>query len=161
MGITHHDCLTVAGTIVSAKLNVTGTTHYSGQFEATATNQISRFTKISVAGTTSISGKLIATGAGKPSRVKEVLIAAGSSVGLKTVAAASSGSVTVLTNKAVGSSRIFLTPITTTQYPNLSFSAYVSTVASGSSFTIKLMRLQTAGTRATASGRVAWWILNV
>jgi hypothetical protein len=77
--------------------------------------------------------------------------------------AASSGSGVVATTQIKSSSRVMLQAIGVPAYgnTNLGVSAVVSTIASGTSFTVRLSRCQTAGTLATASGRVAWQILNL
>lgn len=102
---------------------------------------------MSVTGTTTVSGNL------------QVSSAANSVCGLKSIVAGSAGAGVVSTSKVQASSRILLTPVATTaNYKGVQ--AYVSTVASGSAFTVKLERVKTAGTIATASGRVSWLLIN-
>jgi hypothetical protein len=104
--------------------------------------------EINVTGTTTVGGKFV-----MPS-------AANANSGIKTIAGGSSGAGVVATTKVLGSSRIFLTPMGQNATGRKGINAWVSTIASGSAFTINLDRVMTAGTIATASGRVGWFIIN-
>ena len=115
--------------------------------------------KANITGTTLISGRFTVTG-GKNFRIGS---AANAVVGLKAIAAGSVGSGIVATTKAQSSSRVLTTSI---GVGNLSayyrtVMANVASIASGTNFKIRLYRTQTAGTVATASGRVAWQIINL
>ncbi len=110
-------------------------------------------TALEVTGTTSI------TGDSTLSSIK-VASASNSICGLAAISAAGKGSVTVSTTKALSSSRIFLSPVVNTAYATKAVGAYVSLVVTGACFKIRMYRMKTAGTIATASGRVSWLIIN-
>lgn len=142
MGVTHLSRLKVysaktvdrGGTV----MEVTGTAVISGLLSSTT------LTGNSITGTTVRSAKNVAVGS-----------IANGCCGLKNVATAGTG--VVLTSSALASSRIILTPIGVT---GRTITACVSTIATGTSFTIRLQRIQTAGTAVGATGRVAWLIIN-
>jgi hypothetical protein len=164
MGVTHHNALGITRTITCGgtltvsgafslagavygtgvdTLNVSGTTVISGNITATGTSKTLSATQISVSGTTLLSGNV------------RVVSAANSACGLKTLGTAGTG--VVATTKVRSSSRIHLTPIGIAQR---GLSTWVSTISSGTNFTVKLTRIQTSGTVVGHTGRVAWTILN-
>ena len=115
---------------------------------------------MAVTGSITATQNLAITGGIKGSGNLQISSAANAVCGLKKIVVASAGSGTVANTRVLSSSRILLTPIITTAYPKMAVLAVVNTIASGASFHVKLNRLQTAGTVATASGRVAWFIVN-
>lgn len=151
--ITHHKGLK----LIPDPRNSATVLDVTGTIAATVTGDIAQ------TGDFALTGDLACTTLGVTSSATlpaiKVASAANSICGLRTIAAASAGVGVVATTKALSSSRIFLSPAApTANYRNAN--AFVSTVASGSSFTIRLGRTQTAGTNATASGRVSWLIVN-
>jgi len=190
MGVTHHNALGITRTITCGgtltvsgafslagavygtgvdTLNVSGTTVISGKVQATAAGKTHSFTRLYSAGTLQASGNVIATGTGKTLSATQISVsgttllsgnvrvvsAANSACGLKTLGTAGTG--VVATTKVRSSSRIHLTPIGIAQR---GLSTWVSTISSGTNFTVKLTRIQTSGTVVGHTGRVAWTILN-
>jgi hypothetical protein len=154
MGVTHLQGLSITpiergGTafeITAGTISITGDITQTG--DQTITGAVAISSTVQAAGLINTAGANIRSAS-----------AANSNCGLRAIAAASAGVGVVATTKVRSSSRIFLTPVApTTNYANVQ--AFISTIASGASFTIKLQRTQTAGTVATASGRVGWLIVN-
>lgn len=132
MGVTHLSALEVTGSVQSASVQSASVQ------SATQT----------VTGTTTLGPNV------------RVSSAANVGVGLAAIATGAKGSTTVTNTQVRSSSRILLTPISGVAYKKKAVFAYVGTIASGASFKVWMSRCQTAGTVATASGRIAYQIIN-
>jgi hypothetical protein len=86
--------------------------------------------------------------------------AANNNCGIKVMGTAGTG--VVNTTKVLSSSRIYLSvrPNGAVSLMNRGYSAWVSTISSGSNFTVKMTRTQTMGTCIGATGKVSWMIVN-
>ncbi len=173
MGVTHFSSLYSTGTLQASgnvvatasgktlsvtKLAVTGTVTLSGAVTATKAAAQSSLTKLAVTGTAVVSGNVQATGTGKRLTIQDLRMVSGGTgglCGLKSVGTAGTG--VVLASRVRSSSRIQVTPIGIAQR---GLSAWVSTISSGTNFTVKLTRTQTSGTVVGHTGRVAWFIVN-
>ena len=179
MPTTNFDAVTCSGTLTGAVVSVSaasalttltasGTVRGSGIFTASAAGKQSTLTKLNVTGTTVISGVVTASATGKLTTLRGLTVtntatlgtpirvtsASNSNCGILAIPAA--GTASAATNKALSSSRIILTPV----HATYAAGAVITTIASGTKFTVKMFRMSTAGTIGTASGRVNWLILN-
>jgi len=141
------------------KLNVTGTARVSGIFSASASGKQSTMTKLDVTGTTRVSGLFSATASGKSTYLGLIVVpsAANAMCGRRSITTAATTAYSIATTRALTSSRIFVTPRVSATAAPAKVNCFISSVNSGTSFSVKL---NYGSTPTGVTGVVNWMIIN-